>query len=291
MIMSTHQTAKTQYVSASNGTFAYRHFGLVQAGQTPLLCLIHFRGTMDKWDPLLINSLAAYREVILVDYLGVGQSSGRVATSFRESAEDIAGFLASIDVSRVDILGFSIGAFVAQMIALNYSEQGKLEVEHLIICGSSSSVGPDMPVTANDYITPATTGTLTVDGFKALFFPRNLVGERAADDWWTRTKERNAEASGEEPSDWGSQDLRDEGRAMQAQGQAYAAFLGEETSQEREGSYARLHELSMPVLVAQGAVSDGLTCTMSSMLIWSRTTLCSPPSTASISSRRCQMDN
>jgi pimeloyl-ACP methyl ester carboxylesterase len=240
--MATHQTAKTQYVSSSKGTIAYRRFGT--GNGTPILFLIHFRGTMDKWDPLLINTIAATRPIILVDYLGIGQSTGSVATTFEDSAADMAEFLSLINVQEVDVLGFSIGAFVAQLLALNHGH-----VKHLIICGSSSSVGPDMPETKNDYATVATKATLTVDEFKTLFFQHR---PDEADSWWKRLEERDAD---EEPSDWASQDLRDQGKAMQAQGQAYAAFQSSDTSKGTAGSYDRLAELRMPVLVAQGSVS------------------------------------
>ncbi len=258
--MSTHQTAKTEFISSADDaiTFAYRRFGTPSADGVPLLFLIHFRGTMDKWDPLLINSVAGHREVILVDYAGLGQSSGRVATSFRDSAADIATFLSSTGVKEVDVLGFSIGAFVAQLLALNHSSvDGKvgLTIRKLIIAGSSSSLGPDMPETANDYKTPATGATLKVDGFKALFFPRNAVGESAADEWWARIGERNERSSGEVPSEWGSQDFADGGVAVQAQGEAYGKFLSKEGSKGLDGSYDRLAGLAMPVLVAQGSVS------------------------------------
>jgi pimeloyl-ACP methyl ester carboxylesterase len=250
--MATHQTAKTQYVSSETTKFAYRRFGASEG--VPLLFLIHFRGTMDKWDPLLINSVAKTRPVILVDYSGIGQSSGRVATSFRDSGADIMTFLSLIGVSKADILGFSIGAFVAQMVALN-ADANTLQVRKLIIAGSSASVGPDMPETKNDYQTAATAGTLEVGGFKTLFFPRNKEGEEAADAWWARVAERNETASGEKPSEWASQDLTDGGTAMQAQGTAYGAFMNAEASKGEDGTYGRLSELKMPVLVAQGSVS------------------------------------
>jgi len=251
--MATHQTAKTLYVSSQKTTFAYRRFGTDDG--VPLLFLIHFRGTMDKWDPLLINSIAKNRPVILVDYAGVGQSTGRVAASFRESAEDIASFLSLIGVKEVDILGFSIGAFVAQLIALNTKKE-ILKVRKLIICASSASVGPDMPETSNDYVTAATAKDLIVDQFKTLFFPRNDIGEEACEKWWSRLKERNEETSGETPSDWASQGYQDGGLAMQTQGAAYAAFQDPEKSRGLDGSYSRLGDLQMPVLVAQGSVSE-----------------------------------
>lgn len=209
---------------------------------------------MDKWDPLLVNSLAKHRPLILVDHPGIGKSTGRVAPSFRQSAEDIIEFLGLLKITEVDILGFSIGAFVAQMVALNRDPK-VLKVRHLIIAGSSASVGPDMPATTNDYVTHATAGKLEVDHFKMLFFPKNAEGDAAAEAYWERLKERNMETSREEPADWASQDPIDCGAAMQTQGQAYAAFLTAETSQGVEGSYGRLYELDMPVLVAQGSVS------------------------------------
>jgi len=317
--MATHQTAKTQYTSTPDGaiTFAYRRFGTPAADGIPLLFLIHFRGTMDKWDPLLVNSVAQHREVILVDYAGLGQSQGRVATSFRESAADIATFLSLINVKDVYALGFSIGGFVVQLLALNHSNtdaaRKTLNVGKIIITGSSGSIGPDMPESKNDYKTPATSATLTVDEFKELFFPRDPVGEKAADDWWARVAERNEKNSGEEPSDWGSQGFKDGGFAIQAQGEAYGKMLGEDTSKDLDGSYDRLGELKIPVLVAQGSVSYSSSCLgifhlrlspcrfiLRSFSFSRRTTAnpghgyrmtsCSPRPTASCSSRKSPTD-
>ena len=103
--------------------------------------------------------------------------------------------------------------------------------------------------------TAATAATLAVEGFKHLFFPHNEAGEKAAEEWWARIAERNETASGEVPSDWGSQGLKDGGVQLKAQGEAYGKFMNAEQSQGLEGSYGRLAELTMPVLVAQGSVS------------------------------------
>lgn len=81
--MSTQQTAKTQYVLASNGvTFAYRKLGSQNSSNIPLIMHMHFRANMDFWDPLLVNALAAKRTVILFDQAGVGRSNGNVATTY-----------------------------------------------------------------------------------------------------------------------------------------------------------------------------------------------------------------
>ncbi|OQO01188.1 hypothetical protein B0A48_13431 [Cryoendolithus antarcticus] len=246
--MSTQQTAKTHFIEGSKGIFAYRRFGASTG--TSLLCVIHYRGTMDKWDPLFINALAASRSLILVDYLGIGKSTGRVATSFADSADDVLEFLSLIKVNEVDVLGFSIGGLVAQLIALNKPEG--LDIPHVIICGSSASLGPDMPVTTNDY-SVANSETLTWEHFHTLFFPHDDAGKEATQAFWKRLQERTKGSSGEDLTDWASQGGADGGAAIKAQGQAYGAILTPETSKGREGTYDRLGELRMAVLVAQGS--------------------------------------
>jgi pimeloyl-ACP methyl ester carboxylesterase len=113
----THQTAKTLYASNGGIQYAYRRFG-TDTG-VPLLFFIHFRGTMDFWDPLLINSIAKRRPVILFDNAGVGQSSGEVADTIAGMAGHAIKFLAAINVERVDLLGFSMGGYIAPLVALN----------------------------------------------------------------------------------------------------------------------------------------------------------------------------
>lgn len=83
--MATQETARTQYIKASNGvTFAYRVVGKHNHA-VPLVMQIHFRANMDFWDPLLVNNLANHRTVILFDQSGVGRSDGLVATTYQVS--------------------------------------------------------------------------------------------------------------------------------------------------------------------------------------------------------------
>src|SRR6267142_3188060 len=67
-------TARTQFLHAKNETYAYRRFG--HGPGRPLLCLQHFMGTLDNWDPAVADVLASGREVILFDNAGVGRSTG-----------------------------------------------------------------------------------------------------------------------------------------------------------------------------------------------------------------------
>ncbi|MEU3776025.1 alpha/beta hydrolase [Streptomyces sp. NPDC032472] len=103
-------------VSAANGIeYAYREVG---EGGVPLVLLMHFRGNLDNWDPSLVDALARSRRVIAFDNTGVGRSSGRTPSTVAQMALDAIAFTDALDLARVDILGFSLGSFVAQEIAL-----------------------------------------------------------------------------------------------------------------------------------------------------------------------------
>jgi len=112
-------TAQNLTVDAANGvTFAYRRFGASDGRWPPLLFLQHFRGTLDNWDPVLVDSIAAHREVILLDNSGVGLSSGKVPVTVTEMARDAIAFLDALGIDRIDLLGYSLGGMVAQELAL-----------------------------------------------------------------------------------------------------------------------------------------------------------------------------
>ena len=112
----THNTVQTQLVEAAGVVFAYRRFG--RPAEPPLVMLQHFRGNLDNWDPALTDALAAEREVILVDYTGVGSSTGEPSSTIAEMARQMIAIITALGLDRIDLLGFSIGGFVAQEIAL-----------------------------------------------------------------------------------------------------------------------------------------------------------------------------
>src|SRR5215472_17607 len=101
--------------AASGADYAYRDTG---EGEVPLVLLNHFRGNLDNWDPALVDALAANRRVIAFDNAGVGGSTGVTPDTIGQMARDAIAFIAALDLGRVDLLGFSIGSFVAQEIAL-----------------------------------------------------------------------------------------------------------------------------------------------------------------------------
>jgi pimeloyl-ACP methyl ester carboxylesterase len=108
--------ATTQRVTAQNAIeYAYRDLG---ESDLPLVLLQHFRGNLDNWDPALIDALAADRRVLTFDNVGVAATAGRTPNTIEAMAHDAIAFLEAMNLQRVDLLGFSIGSFVAQEIAL-----------------------------------------------------------------------------------------------------------------------------------------------------------------------------
>src|SRR5438477_239029 len=112
----TYPDASTQRVTAENEIeYAYRDVG---KSEVPLVLLQHFRGNLDNWDPALVDALAAYRRVVTFDNVGVGGTTGVTPNTVQAMAHDAIAFLEAMDFQRVNLLGFSIGSFVAQEIAL-----------------------------------------------------------------------------------------------------------------------------------------------------------------------------
>jgi pimeloyl-ACP methyl ester carboxylesterase len=115
--VTTYIDAETQVLSASNGvSYAYRVTGASDG--TPLVALQHFRGNLDNWDPALIDALARGRRVVTFDNRGVAASSGTTPSTIAQMALDAIDFIDGLEVAEVDLLGFSIGSFLAQEIAL-----------------------------------------------------------------------------------------------------------------------------------------------------------------------------
>jgi pimeloyl-ACP methyl ester carboxylesterase len=118
--MSTEQiasntTAPTQFLQTSNETYAYRRFG--SGPGLPLLCLQHFTGTIDNWDPAVTDPLASGREVILFESAGLGRSTGKVPDTVAGMAKHAFAFLDGLGLKSCDVLGFSLGGMVAQQMA------------------------------------------------------------------------------------------------------------------------------------------------------------------------------
>jgi pimeloyl-ACP methyl ester carboxylesterase len=138
MTQHSHQTAPTQFVEANGIRFAYRRFG--NAAGVPLVFNQHFTGTMDHWDPAVTDGFAKDREVILFNNAGVSSSSGEVPTTLEKMGANAVTFIKALELTKVDVLGFSIGGFVAQEITLQAPDL----VRRLVLVGTGPRSGEGM---------------------------------------------------------------------------------------------------------------------------------------------------
>ena len=132
------RTAPTQFVKGTDETYAYRRIG--GGIRRPLICLQHFTGTLDNWDPAVVDPLASDREVLLFDSAGVGGSTGHVPTTVAGMARHALDFLDAMCLVSCDVLGFSLGGMVAQQMAV---ERPSI-VHRMILVGTAPRGGNDI---------------------------------------------------------------------------------------------------------------------------------------------------
>jgi pimeloyl-ACP methyl ester carboxylesterase len=154
-------------VSAANGIdFAYREVG---EGTPPLVLLQHFRGNLDNWDPALIDALASDRRVVTFDNVGVGGSTGTTPSTVTQMAIDAVAFLEAMEFVTVDVLGFSIGSFVAQEIALIRPAA----VRRLVLSSSAPQGAAGMHGWAPEVIEAVGAPAPNPEGYLSVFFTRS----------------------------------------------------------------------------------------------------------------------
>jgi pimeloyl-ACP methyl ester carboxylesterase len=180
-----------QLVSAANGAgYAYRDTGGGEGG-LPLVLLQHFRGNLDNWDPALIDALAQTRRVVTFDNAGVGGSAGTTADTIEQMARDAIAFLAAMELSQADLLGFSIGSFVAQQIAL----VRPAIVRRLVLASSAPKGAAGMHGWAPEVIGAVGTPDTSPEGYLGVFFTRSAAsreaGQQALQRMYARTKDRD----------------------------------------------------------------------------------------------------
>ncbi|PWY94135.1 alpha/beta-hydrolase [Aspergillus sclerotioniger CBS 115572] len=195
--MSTQETAKTLYLEANGTNYTYRIIGnRSDDSSPPLLMLNHVRSTIDTWDPFVINNLTATgRQVITYDYAGLGHSNGTIAPSIRAFALNLLAFLSvllpTMHTPHVDVLGFSMGGYIAQQLALDSPDV----VRKLVLAGTGPSLGPDLerPMTeVQSTVFNPTPGIPTIEAF----FPSFTTGDEGA-AWFNRSTTSRTDMAGQ----------------------------------------------------------------------------------------------
>lgn len=219
-----------QFAETSFGKLAYRIDGTAHTDRLPLVLMTRFRGTMDDWDPLFIARLAEHRQIIRFDSAGVGRSNGETPDAIQEMANIAEAFIRAIRLPKVDLLGWSMGGMIAQQVALDHPAL----IGKLIIAGSGAGGTAEGPAAHPRVPEIATKATNVDEDFLFLFFTPTEVGRAAGLRHLARLK-----AQGEPGPQTPMASVGQQGKA-----------LG-----QWAGTRARLAELRLPILVANG-VSD-----------------------------------
>jgi len=187
-------TAPIQVIRADNGIdYAYREIG---TGTVPLVLLQHFRGNLENWDHRLIDALASQRRVVAFDNVGVGATTGTTPNTIEQMARDAIAFIAALDTTCVDVLGFSIGSFVAQEIALIRPDI----VERLVLASSAPRGGAGMHGWAPEVINAVGQPQLDPKGYLDVFFTSSPASRQAGQETLGRIYGRTTDV--DKPTTW-----------------------------------------------------------------------------------------
>lgn len=230
--MSSYVDTQTQIVNASDGAdYAYRVTG--DSDAAPLVLFQHFRGNLDNWDPALIDELASNRRVITFDNRGVAASSGRTPNTVAQMALDAIDFIDALGVGEADLLGFSIGSFVAQEIALVRPSI----VRRVVLASSAPQGASGMHGWAPEVIGAVGQPEPSPAGYLSVFFTGTEAGSAAGQEvagrvFGARTANRDA------PTTW---------QTRLAQYDAVCAW-----GQPNHSLLERVSAIDKPVFVANG---------------------------------------
>jgi pimeloyl-ACP methyl ester carboxylesterase len=246
MAEASNVTAPTQFIGSKLEKYAYRRFG--KGIGLPLLCLQHFTGTLDNWDPAVTDALASGREVILFESAGLGRSTGEVPTSIAGMAAHALAFADALGLTQVDILGFSLGGMVAQQIAL---ERPSL-VRKMLLVGTAPERGEDIMHMEKPELKKITDDP-NLPGLQRLvklFFTPSPSSQAAGEAFIARLAQRK---QGCEPLSGPNV-----AKAQIAAFRAWEAFTGER--------FAKLRKINQPCLVANGVFDTMIPVRNSCML-------------------------
>jgi pimeloyl-ACP methyl ester carboxylesterase len=193
-VVKAYTDAPNRRVAAANGIdYAYRDVG---DGAIPLVMLQHFRGNLDDWDPALIDALASRRRVVTFDNVGVGATTGTTPSSIAQMGRDAIEFIDAMGFERVDLLGFSIGSFVAQEVALTRPSL----VRRLVLASSAPKGAAGMHGWAPQVIDAVGGRKPNPDGKLDVFYTSTAASRSAGEQSLKRILARSHDR--DEPTGW-----------------------------------------------------------------------------------------
>jgi pimeloyl-ACP methyl ester carboxylesterase len=224
-------SAPNQFVDVNGTRFAYRKLGTKSA--YPLVLLQHFRGSMDNWDPALIDALASQRTVIVFDNKGVGLSEGVTPETFEAMGNDAAAFIQALGYSKVDVLGFSIGGAVAQELTVNHPDL----VRKLILAGTAPKGGAKINDRDPKIIALVTGARSEAEVFLTTFYAPTPISQELGKASLTRRQQRSKVF--DKPTN--DQTLKAHTKARM------------EWGMPADSTFGYLKKITQPVLVANGS--------------------------------------
>jgi pimeloyl-ACP methyl ester carboxylesterase len=239
-------SAPTRFIETGLEKYAYRRFG--KGPGLPLMCLQHFTGTLDNWDPAVTDPLARTREVILFESAGLGRSTGNVPDTVGGMAAHAFAFLDALGLPQVDVLGYSLGGMVAQQIAL---ERPSL-TRRMLLVATAPEGGEDIMHLEKPELKKIIDDPQLV-GFQKLvklFFTSSPSSQAAGEAFVARLAERK-------------EDLEPPAGPQVANAQITAFRAWEHVSGER---FAKLREIRQPCLVVNGVFDNMIPVRNSYML-------------------------
>lgn len=226
-------TAKVQYVQTKDAKLAYYTRGKGE----PIVLLSGFGMTMQHWDPTFVEKLSKGNQVIIIDYRGVGESTGTVKDITSDQiAQDVITVMDELHVDRAHIMGWSLGSFVAQIIAEKYPNR----VDQLVLIATAP--GGDEAVQTTEEIRKKLEGS--IDGsWEESFAPFMFVDQKDTKAYLDRLKK--AQATKQAP--------KGRGESLDAKKAHQDAFGDPGREKVR---YELLIKITAPTLIITGAKDD-----------------------------------
>ncbi|SAK77454.1 alpha/beta hydrolase [Caballeronia hypogeia] len=161
-------------VQGRNGPIGYVRFGR----GAPLLLITGFRATLGEWNAYFLGELAKHHDVIVFDNRGVGRSTATPARfgadyGIRDMAADAADVMAGLKLSRVDVVGWSMGGMIAQQLALDAREK----VASLTLIATAPPGPQAAPVPPRVLQVLSGAGPDAFGQIMAALFPANVVAD------------------------------------------------------------------------------------------------------------------